>query len=181
MSVTNIANRYARALADVITERGEAAEVTADLESFAELQRGHADLLAVFASPVVNVERKRAVLNELLSRLALRQTAANFLQLLLTNSRLHQLERMLVALGREIDRRGNFVTAEVTTAREIDEKQKDELRNSLKAATGKEVRLSFRTDPAIIGGVVTRIDSLVYDGSVKNQLAQMKQRLLSAH
>ncbi|MFN7624498.1 MAG: F0F1 ATP synthase subunit delta, partial [Acidobacteriota bacterium] len=99
MSVTNIANRYARALADVITERGEAAEVTADLESFAELQRGHADLLAVFASPVVNVERKRAVLNELLSRLALRQTAANFLQLLLTNSRLHQLERMLVALG----------------------------------------------------------------------------------
>ncbi|MFN7624371.1 MAG: FoF1 ATP synthase subunit delta, partial [Acidobacteriota bacterium] len=75
----------------------------------------------------------------------------------------------------------NFVTAEVTTAREIDEKQKDELRNSLKAATGKEVRLSFRTAPAIIGGVVTRIDSLVYDGSVKNQLAQMKQRLLSAH
>jgi F-type H+-transporting ATPase subunit delta len=181
MSVTNVANRYARALADVITERAEVDEVTSDLRRFAGLQNGHSDLLAVFASPVVNVDRKRAVLNELLSRLSLRQTAANFLQLLLTNSRLHQLDQMLEALGREIDRRSNFVTAEVTTAREIDDQQKDELRHRLKTATGKEVRLTFHTDSSIIGGVVTRIDSLVYDGSVRNQLAQMKQRFLSAH
>jgi F-type H+-transporting ATPase subunit delta len=169
MSVTNVANRYARALADVITERAEVDEVTSDLRRFAGLQNGHSDLLAVFASPVVNVDRKRAVLNELLSRLSL------------TNSRLHQLDQMLEALGREIDRRSNFVTAEVTTAREIDDQQKDELRHRLKTATGKEVRLTFHTDSSIIGGVVTRIDSLVYDGSVRNQLAQMKQRFLSAH
>ncbi len=181
MSVTTVANRYARALADVITERGEVAAVLADLRQFAALQSGHAQLLAVFASPVVSLERKRGVLNELLARLTFRPTAVNFLQLLLANSRLHQLERMLEALNREIDRRANIVTAEVTTAREIDEQQKSELQNRLKAATGREVRLSFRTDPAIIGGVVTRIDSLVYDGSVRNQLAQIKQRLLSAH
>lgn len=181
MSVTTVANRYARALADVITERGEIAAVLADLRQFAALQAGHAQLLAVFASPVVSLERKRGVLNELLARLTFRPTAVNFLQLLLANSRLHQLERMLEALNREIDRRANIVTAEVTTAREIDEQQKSELQSRLKAATGREVRLSFRTDPAIIGGVVTRIDSLVYDGSVRNQLAQIKQRLLSAH
>lgn len=181
MSVTTVANRYARALADVITERGEVAEVLANLRQFAELQRGHDQLLAVFASPVINVERKRAVLNQLLARLDLRPTASNFLQLLLANSRLHQLERMLEALNREIDRRANVVTAEVTTAREIDAGQKSELQTRLQAATGREVRLTFRTDPAIIGGVVTRIDSLVYDGSVRNQLAQIKQRLLSAH
>lgn len=181
MSVTNVANRYARALADVITERGEVEAVSADLTRFAALQNEHGELLAVFASPVVNLDRKRAVLNELLPRLSLRPTAANFLQLLLNNSRLHQLDQMLDALGREIDRRANFVTAEVTTAREIDEKQKDELRQRLKTATGKEVRLSFRTDPSIIGGVVTRIGSLVYDGSIRNQLAQMKQSFLNAH
>jgi F-type H+-transporting ATPase subunit delta len=181
MSVTTVANRYARALADVVTERGEVAAVLADLRQFAALQAEHTSLLAVFASPVVSLERKRGVLNELLARLTFKPTAANFLQLLLTNSRLHQLERMLEAINREIDRRANIVTAEVTTAREIDEQQKSELQNRLKAATGQEVRLSFRTDPAIIGGVVTRIDSLVYDGSVRNQLAQIKQRLLSAH
>lgn len=52
------------------------------------------------------------------------------------------------------------------------------MQSQLKAATGKDVRLQFRTDPAIIGGVVMRIGSLVYDGSIKNQLAQMKQRLM---
>lgn len=186
MSVTTVANRYARALADVISEhgsergseRGEVIGVQDDLRRFAELQAEHQQLRDLFASPVINVERKRAVLDELLKRLVLRPIAANFLQLLLTNSRLHQLDEMLRALGREIDLRTGVVTAEVTTAREIDENQKSQLQSSLKSATGKEVRLSFRTDPSIIGGVVTRIDSLVYDGSIRNQLAQVKQRLL---
>ena len=87
---------------------------------------------------------------------------------------------MLRALSRELDVRTNIVSAEVTTAREISEQEKTMLRDKLRAATGKDVRLQFRTDTNIIGGVVTRIGSLVYDGSIKNQLAQMKQRLMSA-
>lgn len=179
MSVTTIANRYARALADVITARGEMNEVVADLNKFAGLLSGHQQLRDVFASPVISLERKRAVLNELLARLQLRQTSNNFLQLLLVNLRLHNLDQMLRALSRELDVRTNIVSAEVTTAREISEQEKSMLRDRLKAATGKDVRLQFRTDPSVIGGVVTRIGSLVYDGSIKNQLAQMKQRLIS--
>jgi len=180
MSVTTIANRYARALADVITERGEMNEVVADLNGFEGLMSGHGQLRDVFASPVISLERKRAVLNDLLGRLALRPTSGNFLQLLLANSRLHDLDQMLRALSRELDVRTNIVSAEVTTAREISEQEKTMLRDKLRAATGKDVRLQFRTDTNIIGGVVTRIGSLVYDGSIKNQLAQMKQRLMSA-
>ncbi len=180
MSVTTIANRYARALADVIIERRETNEVTVELDGFARMMAGHAQLREVFASPVLAVERKRAVLDDLLSRMSLRRTTANFLQLLLNNSRLHDLDQMLRALARELDARTNIVSAEVTTAREIGEQEQSMLRDRLKAATGKEVRLQFRTDPAIIGGVVTRIGSTVYDGSIKNQLAQMKQRLVSA-
>ncbi|MEP7337188.1 MAG: ATP synthase F1 subunit delta [Acidobacteriota bacterium] len=180
MSVTTIANRYARALADVITERGEMNEVVADLNGFANLMTGHEQLRDVFASPVLSLDRKRAVLNDLLGRLALRPTSNNFLQLLLANSRLHNLDQMLRALSRELDVRTNIVSAEVTTARAISEQEKTMLRDKLKAATGKDVRLQFRTDADIIGGVVTRIGSVVYDGSIKNQLAQMKERLMTA-
>jgi len=180
MSVTTIANRYARALADVITERGEMNEVVAELNGFAGLMNGHQQLRDVFASPVISVDRKRGVLNELLSRMQLRQTSSNFLRLLLDNMRLHNLDQMLRALSRELDLRTNVVSAEVTTAREISDQEKVMLTDSLKASTGKQVRLQFRTDPDIIGGVVTRIGSLVYDGSIKNQLAQMKQRLMNA-
>lgn len=177
MSVATIANRYARALADVIIERREVNEVAAELNQFAKLVEGHQELREVFASPVLATERKRAVLNELLARLHLRQTAQNFLQLLLVNNRLHQLDQMLRALRRELDARTNVVSAEVTTARAISEDERRLLHDRLRTATGKEVRLQFKTDPNIIGGVVTRLGSKVYDGSIKNQLAQMKERL----
>ncbi len=181
MSVTTIANRYARALADVITARGEMNEVAAELNQFSGMMSQHGQLRDVFASPVLSLERKRGVLNELLARLQLRQTSNNFLQLLLVNSRLHNLDQVLRALSRELDARTNIVSAEVTTAREISDAEKTMLRDKLKAATGKDVRLQFRTDPSVIGGVVTRIGSLVYDGSIKTQLAQMKQKLMSAN
>ena len=180
MSVTTIANRYARALADVITERGEMNEVVADLNGFASMMTGHDQLRDVFASPVLSADRKRAVLGELLSKMQLRPTSNNFLRLLLDNSRLHNLDQMLRALARELDSRTNIVSAEITTARDISQQEETMLADKLKAATGKQVRLQFRTDPAIIGGVVTRIGSVVYDGSIKSQLAQMKQRLMNA-
>ncbi|HQR36417.1 MAG TPA: ATP synthase F1 subunit delta [Blastocatellia bacterium] len=180
MSVTTIANRYARALADVISERGEMNEVVVELNGFAGLMNGHAQLRDVFASPVISTERKRGVLGELLSKMQLRQTSSNFLRVLLENSRLHDLDQILKTLSRELDARTNIVSAEITTAREISQQEETMLADKLKAATGKQVRLQFRTDPAIIGGVVTRIGSLVYDGSIKTQLAQMKKRLLNA-
>lgn len=177
MSLSTIANRYARALADVIIERRETNEVVRELSEFGRIMNEHAQLRDVFASPVIAVERKRMILGELLSRMKLRPTSANFLQLLLANSRLHNLSHMLRALSKDLDARTNVVSAEITTAREISREEMEILRDKLKAATGKEVRLEFRTDQNIIGGVVTRIGSTVYDGSIKTQLAQMKQRL----
>jgi F-type H+-transporting ATPase subunit delta len=179
MTGTAIANRYARALADVLVDRRETSEVVKELIGFERMMSDHQQLRDVFASPVIATERKRAVLDELIARTAPRQTTANFLRLLLNNSRLHDLDQMLQALSRELDDRMNIVSAEVTTAREISQQEKDVMQSQLKAATGKEVRLQYRTDPAIIGGMVTRIGSLIYDGSVKNQLAQMKKRLMN--
>jgi F-type H+-transporting ATPase subunit delta len=180
MSINTIANRYARALADVITERRETNEIVSELNLFAGMMRQHEQLRDVFASPVLPLKRKRAVLNELLARLELRPTSNNFLHLLLNNSRLHELDQMLRALSRELDARTNIVSAEITTARDIGEQEKSMLHDKLKGATGKEVRLQFTTDPNIIGGVVTRIGSLIYDGSIKNQLAQIKRNLIGS-
>lgn len=181
MSQTTIANRYSRALADVIIERRETSEVLVELSDFSRMMTDHAQLRDVFASPVISLDKKRAVLLDLLSRLKLRPSSANFLQLLLANSRLHHLDSILRALLGELDSRTNVVSAEVTTAREIAENEKTLLRDKLKTATGKEVRLSFTVDPEIIGGVVTRIGGVVYDGSIKNQLSQMKQKLMNSN
>ncbi len=177
MSVTTIANRYARALADVIVEQGETAAVAEEVNGFANLLAQNSELRDVFASPVIALDRKRAILNELLARLSLRPTTNNFLQVLLKNQRLHQIDVVQTSLATELDVRGGIVSAQVTTARPLATAQQDALANQLCAATGKQVRVEYKIDPDIIGGVVTRIGSLIYDGSIKNQLALMKQQL----
>lgn len=180
MSITTVANRYARALVDVATERGQVETVLADLTKFAGLLSGHEELRLVFSNPTIPLERKRAVLHSLLERLSFQPTTANFLQLLLTNGRLHQLDPMLQAMRRELDARAGVVAAEIVTARALAAEQQEALERQLAAATGRQVRLHFRIDPSILGGLVARIGSTVYDGSIRNQLTQLRQQMLEA-
>jgi len=70
------------------------------------------------------------------------------------------------------------VAATVTTARPIPRDVHDRLETTLSSLTGKKVRVDFATDPELIGGVVTRIGSTVYDGSVRNQLQQIKEKMI---
>lgn len=177
MSITTVANRYAKALADVIGDRGETFAVATEVQDFAQLITQNAELREVFASPVIAVDRKRAVLNDLLARLQLRATTTNFLQLLLTNQRLHQIDAVQASLVKELSTRAGVVSAEITTARALATSEQETMLQQLRQATGKQVRVNFKIDPDIIGGVVTRIESLIYDGSIKNQLALMKQQL----
>ena len=177
MSITTVANRYAKALADVIMERGQTLTVGDEVKAFTQVIEENSELRNVFASPVIALDRKKAVLNELLARMQFKPTTNNFLQLLLTNQRLHQIAVVRASLMRELDERAGVVSAEVTTARPLAETQQEHLLNQLQTATGKRVRVSFKIDPEIIGGVVTRVESLIYDGSIKNQLALMKQQL----
>ena len=77
-----------------------------------------------------------------------------------------------------LDERAGVVAATVTTARPIADAAHEQLRGTLAALTGKQVRIDFITDAELIGGVVTRIGSTVYDGSVRNQLQQVKEKMI---
>jgi F-type H+-transporting ATPase subunit delta len=180
MGLHTIANRYARALADVTIERAESRQVLEELENFQKTLHENQDLVDFIESPVVTIDRKRDILQQLLKDRELLSTTTNFLNLLLENYRLHKLDLMLKSFERELDTRAGIVSAEVTTARPISDAEQNSLRESLRAATGQEVRLRFATDPDVIGGVVTRIGSTVYDGSIRTQLAQIKQQLARA-
>jgi F-type H+-transporting ATPase subunit delta len=177
MSITTVANRYAKALADVIMERGQTLSVTDEITAFTQLIEQNPELRDVFASPVIALDRKKSLLNELLGRLQLKPTTNNFLQLLLANQRLHQIDIVRTSLLKELDDRAGVVSADVITARPLAANEQEKLLNQLQTATGKRVRVNFKLDPEIIGGVVTRVGSVIYDGSIKNQLALMKQQL----
>lgn len=172
-----VARRYATALADVVTARGGAQEVQRELIAWEMMMQSNEQLLEVFRNPTIPYEQKRKVLNALISRALVRPTTANFLQVLLQNQRLADLNEVNKRFAQILDERSGVVSAEVTTARPIPQTSQDALRAKLTALTGKDVRLSFATDEELIGGIVTRIGSTIYDGSVRNQLQQVKERM----
>ena len=177
MSLQTVARRYAAALADVAIERREEREVQNELEQWASMIEANPELKEVFANPTVAYDQKRIVLDELISRTRVRETTASFLRVLLKNQRISQLREVVSRFGQVLDERGGVVAANVTTARPIPEELKNTLHETLMAATGQKVRLSFATDEMIIGGLVARIGSTIFDGSVQSHLVRLSEEL----
>jgi F-type H+-transporting ATPase subunit delta len=177
MSVQTVARRYASALADVVLERGEAREVQADLNAWEQMFRSSSNLQEVFRNPTIALDQKRAVLNKLIERAQPRPTTVNFLKVLLQNQRLTELGDINQKLSDLLDERAGMVAATVTTARAVPESAQQKLNSKLLLLTGRKVRITFATDPDLIGGLVTRVGSTVYDGSVRNHLQLVKEKM----
>jgi F-type H+-transporting ATPase subunit delta len=177
MSVQAVARRYASALADVVSAHGEAREVQEELLTWEQMLQSNANLREAFGNPTIALDQKRGVLNRLIELTRPRSTTANFLKVLLQNQRLTELGEINKRLTQVLDERAGVVAATVTTARGVPESYQQQLREKLSQLTGKKVRVDFATDPEIIGGLVTRIGSTVYDGSVRSQLQQLKEKM----
>ena len=173
MSLQTVARRYASALADVVIERREEREVQQEIESWASMIKDNPQLKEVFANPTVAYDQKQKVLEDLIARTRVRQTTASFLRVLLRNQRLAQLPEVAERFAQILDERGGVVAAQITTARPIPEELKQTLHEALASATGRSVRLTFATDETIIGGLVARIGSTVFDASVENHLERL--------
>ena len=177
MSSLTVARRYASALADVIIERDEEAAVREELTAWERMILSNPPLLEAFTNPTVAYEQKAKVLNELIIRTKVRPTTANFLRILLKNQRLAEIAHVNAKLAQVLDERAGVVSAQVTSARPVADSIKSALEEKLQLITGKSIRLSFQTDETLLGGIVTRIGSTIYDGSVRTQLQRLGEEL----
>ncbi|MEP7075267.1 MAG: ATP synthase F1 subunit delta [Acidobacteriota bacterium] len=179
MSVETIARRYSVALADVVAGSGQVDLVKAELGDWQRLISGNSDLRSVFSNPAIPHANKEKLLEGLLEKTRPAKSTANFLRILLKNGRLTELGEINTRFESELEARGGILAAEVRSARELPENERSELRINLEKLTGKKMKIDFATDPDLIGGVVTRIGSTVYDGSVKTQLENLKEQLVN--
>jgi len=177
LSSQTVARRYASALADVVIERNEAQPVQAELGAWAKMIADNGSLLEAFGNPTVAYEQKQNVLNALIARTKVRPTTTNFLRTLLKNQRISDLPEVTAKLAQILDERSGVVSAEITSARPVSDSARTLLEEKLAEMTGKKARLTFATDESLLGGIVTRIGSTVYDGSVKNQLSRLREEL----
>lgn len=177
MTSESLARRYAAALADVVVKRNEARETQEELSGWESMINQNPELHEVFSNPTIPYDQKRKVLQALITRTKVRPLAANFLSVLLQNGRLADLQSVNRRFSEELDKRSGIVSAHITTARPVTDDARQSLQNRLTEMTGRRVRLDFTTDEELIGGVVTRIGSTVFDGSVRGQLQQIKEQL----
>ncbi len=170
--------RYARALVDVVMERQEEPRVTQDLQTYREIFREVPELLDAFHSPAVPRDSKQRLLNELIARYPVSPTTANFLRVVLQHNRFRYFHEMFEYYVRAVNARKGVIAAQVTAPAELSEHELAVLREALAGATARTVTLSMRTDPELLGGLVVQIGSTVYDGSIRRQLAEMRELLV---
>jgi len=178
--VTNrtAATRYARALLDVaIKERANLEQIQDELSQFADLFTHHPTLQKVLLNPAVPVPRKRAAVVELTARAAVSPILSKLLVLLAGRDRLVLLPDLLAAYRERLLDHQHVVRADVTTASPLAADRAQAIQNGLARVTGRTVMLSTHVDPSIIGGVVARVGSTVYDGSVTRQLEKLRAEL----
>lgn len=175
------ANRYARALVDVVTAPGAAdpRQVAGELKVFNELLSENRELRILCATPAIPVAQKTAVIDRLAPLAGLSNVTRNFLKVVLDHDRMGGLSEIIEGFESLLNERLGIAIAEITSARPLDEAEKAQMVNALKARTGRQVQVTYAQDPALIAGVVARIGSTVYDGSVRGQLERLRSELTS--
>ena len=180
MTLSVIAKRYAAALADVVTRPGAdpgPAEAAAQLRLFADTLESSRELREALATPAISIGRKKAVLGRLADALQLSRVIRNFLFVLADHRRMGSLPEIVRCFETGVDERMGFARADVAAAREMNESQQAAVVAALERLTGKRIRMKIAVDESLVGGVVARIGSTVYDGSVRGQLAALGRRM----
>lgn len=177
MDSGSVARRYAKALFGLAVERGRVEAWSDALGSLAKVLKGAPDLVETLADPVHTRDERRALVQKLAETLKLEREPANLLLLLADRSRLDRLPDVLRALGELSDAHLGRLRARLTSAVPLPPDALDALAGRLSDMTRATVLLERSVEPAILGGVVAQVGSLVYDGSVRTQLDDLKKTL----
>lgn len=176
------AGRYARALFDVVVkEGGNPEQVQADFQQFVDVFAQHPSLAATLGNPAIPAAKKLGVAKALIERAGtISPVVAKMILMLAARDRLMLLPEIARGYRERLMDHQKIIRGEVTTAVALPAETLRALEQGLQQATGRRVVLESKVDPSIIGGVVTRLGSTVYDGSVTTQLQKMKQSLVAA-
>ncbi|MGC8549228.1 MAG: ATP synthase F1 subunit delta [Acidobacteriaceae bacterium] len=170
--------RYARAFADVIAEEHLPYEdVKGQLQDFTAAWHAAADLREVFLDPSFPLPEKIRILDRLNEKMKLLPQVKNFIAVLLNHNRMDAYEEILDEFRKEMNSRLDVAEVQVTSARLLDEEERRALILKIRDMVQGKVEATFQEDSSLIGGVIVRVGSTVYDGSVRGRLAVLEGQL----
>ena len=175
--VAGMAGRYASALFELAREAKSVDAVKGDLDHFAALVAESPDLKRLVRSPVFSTEDQLRAVTAIVERAALGSLVGNFLKLVTTNRRLYAIGDMIKAFAALYARHKGEITAAVTVAEPLGDKQRRALEEALKSVTSENVALNVTIDPAIIGGLIVKLGSRMVDSSLRTKLNSIRQAM----
>ena len=177
--LVSVATKYARVLADLASELQHEDQVRRALVAFGRLLRTHEELRETLVNPAIPFSAKRKIVEKLAEKIPLERIVVNFVLVLLENARIHQFDQMAEAYQMVLDERRGILRGDVFSGMELEEEVKRCLERTASSLTGKEVRLNYRLDDSLIGGIKMKIGSTVFDGSIRTQLDAIHRCLVN--
>ncbi len=171
------ARRYARALFSLAREDDGVAEIRGELDALARLLEDHPALAKSLFRPLHPAAERRALLCTVCERVGASEMVRNFCCYLIDQRRLVDFPAIHEQFGRLADAAEGRTRAEVVSASPLRDEQRDRLRSALAARTGREIELTARVDPSLLGGAIATVGGLVFDGSLRTQLLQLRGAL----
>ena len=179
MSLRTSANRYAKALFDVaLEEKADLAKIDQDLQDVVAMMQASPDLAQASTRGAATDATRQSLMEAVSKAMTLSVPVTRTLVLLANSGKLNLIPELAAAYRERLLAHQNIVRAEVTSAAPLSPEKTQALAASLSTITGKKVEISASVDPELLGGVVARIGSTVYDGSVRTQLKRMRQELV---
>ena len=175
---------YAAALANAVFAPNSGItpeEAMAQLRTAETLLTSSKPLEHALLSPAVGKARKKTVVEKLATEMGLHKLIRNFLLVVVTHRRTHEIPAIRNSFESAVDARLGWVPADIASAKDLSDEQKKDIERSLGAKLGKSIRATYQVDPTLIGGIRARVASREYDASVKGKLESMRQRLAFRH
>ena len=179
MKATRASLRYAKATLAIAEEVKSSHAVSVDMQSLLMVMKANEELNLMLENPMLGVEKKQAVLNELMPKAS--EYTKKLFSLLASNNRMELLEPTCVQFLELYSAQKGEVTATLTTAVPLTEDLETQVLEEAKKLTSKKVILENNIDPTIIGGYILRIGDMQYDASVSNQLKAIKTSLIKTN
>jgi len=173
--ISGMAGRYATALFELALENKSIDAIKADLDRFDALIGESPDLNRLVRSPMFDADEQLRALSAILDKAGIKGLAANFLRVLVTNRRLFAVRDVARGYRALVAHHKGEVTAQVTVAEPLSDKNREALKDALKSVTGgKDIDFDVKVDPAIIGGLIVKVGSRMVDSSLRTKLNAIK-------
>lgn len=171
---SDLAKRYARALFEIAREEDRIEVIYDEVKGFSSLLEENVNLMDFLANPVFEISDKKKIIGEILQKTGISVITSNFLKLLADKRRINALPQIEMCYRQYMDEELNSARVYIRTVFPLSDEILKKMKEKMEHYTGKTVEMIIDEDPSLVGGVVVRVGDILYDGSIRTQLAGIR-------